>query len=149
MEPIYNYLVPTVVESSSRGERAYDLYSRMLKEHVIFLGTPIDDTIASLVIAQLLFLEAEDPEKDIMIYINSPGGVVTAGFDSTGGDTSRGAGANSRVSRRGAVGAVMETSRGRAERTSGAVVGLTSAGAGRRTSGVMGRASGSRTIVPV
>jgi ATP-dependent Clp protease protease subunit len=73
-------LVPMVVESTSRGERAFDIFSRLLKERIIFLGTPIDDTIASLVIAQLLFLEAEDPEKDIMIYINSPGGVVTAGM---------------------------------------------------------------------
>ena len=73
-------LVPMVVESTSRGERAFDIFSRLLKERIIFLGTPIDDTIASLVIAQLLFLEAEDPEKDIMIYINSPGGVVTAGL---------------------------------------------------------------------
>lgn len=73
-------LVPMVVESTSRGERAFDIFSRLLKERIIFLGTPIDDTIASLVIAQLLFLEAEDPEKDIQIYINSPGGVVTAGL---------------------------------------------------------------------
>ncbi|MNS41875.1 ATP-dependent Clp protease proteolytic subunit precursor [compost metagenome] len=73
-------LVPMVVESTSRGERAFDIFSRLLKERIIFLGTPIDDTIASLVIAQLLFLEAEDPEKDIMVYINSPGGVVTAGL---------------------------------------------------------------------
>ena len=73
-------LVPMVVESTSRGERAFDIFSRLLKERIIFLGTPIDDTVASLVIAQLLFLEAEDPEKDIMIYINSPGGVVTAGL---------------------------------------------------------------------
>lgn len=73
-------LVPMVVESTSRGERAFDIFSRLLKERIIFLGTPIDDTIASLVIAQLLFLEAEDPEKDIMIYVNSPGGVVTAGL---------------------------------------------------------------------
>jgi ATP-dependent Clp protease, protease subunit len=73
-------LVPMVVESTSRGERAFDIFSRLLKERIIFLGTPIDDTIASLVIAQLLFLEAEDPEKDIMVYVNSPGGVVTAGL---------------------------------------------------------------------
>jgi ATP-dependent Clp protease, protease subunit len=73
-------LVPMVVESTSRGERAFDIFSRLLKERIIFLGTPIDDTIASLIIAQLLFLEAEDPEKDIMLYINSPGGVVTAGM---------------------------------------------------------------------
>jgi len=80
IQPIYNYLVPTVVESSSRGERAYDLYSRLLKERIIFLGTPIDDTIANLVCAQLLFLEYEDTEKDINIYINSPGGDITALF---------------------------------------------------------------------
>ncbi|MFH1861790.1 MAG: ATP-dependent Clp endopeptidase proteolytic subunit ClpP [bacterium] len=73
-------LVPIVVEQTGRGERAFDIFSRLLKERIIFIGTPIDDTIASLVIAQLLFLEAEDPEKDIFIYINSPGGVVTAGL---------------------------------------------------------------------
>jgi ATP-dependent Clp protease protease subunit len=72
-----NYLVPTVVESSNRGERAYDLYSRLLKERIIFLGTPIDDTIANLVCAQMLFLESEDPDKDISLYINSPGGDMT------------------------------------------------------------------------
>jgi ATP-dependent Clp protease protease subunit len=72
-----NYLVPTVVESSNRGERAYDLYSRLLRERIIFLGTPIDDTIANLVCAQMLFLESEDPEKDINLYINSPGGDIT------------------------------------------------------------------------
>ncbi len=72
-----NYLVPTVVESSNRGERAYDLYSRLLRERIIFLGTPIDDSIANLVCAQLLFLESEDPEKDINLYINSPGGDIT------------------------------------------------------------------------
>ena len=69
-----------VVEQTSRGERAYDIYSRLLKENIIFLGTPIDDTVANLVIAQLLFLEAEDPERDISIYINSPGGSITAGL---------------------------------------------------------------------
>jgi ATP-dependent Clp protease protease subunit len=73
-------LVPTVVESTSRGERGYDIFSRLLKERIIFLGTPIDDDVASLIIAQLLFLESEDPAKDIMVYINSPGGVVTAGM---------------------------------------------------------------------
>jgi ATP-dependent Clp protease protease subunit len=73
-------LVPTVVESTSRGERGYDIFSRLLKERIIFLGTPIDDDVASLIIAQLLFLESEDPTKDIMVYINSPGGVVTAGM---------------------------------------------------------------------
>ncbi|HEY5265313.1 MAG TPA: ATP-dependent Clp protease proteolytic subunit [Acidimicrobiales bacterium] len=72
-----NYLVPTVVESSNRGERAYDLYSRLLRERIIFLGTPIDDTIANLVCAQMLFLESEDPDKDINLYINSPGGDIT------------------------------------------------------------------------
>jgi ATP-dependent Clp protease protease subunit len=76
----YNYLVPTVVEQSPRGERAYDLYSRLLRERIIFIGTPIDDTIANLVCAQMLFLESEDPEKDINIYINSPGGDITALF---------------------------------------------------------------------
>lgn len=73
-------LVPMVVEQTSRGERAYDIYSRLLKENIIFLGTPIEDTVANLIIAQLLFLEAEDPEKDISIYINSPGGSITAGL---------------------------------------------------------------------
>jgi ATP-dependent Clp protease, protease subunit len=80
MEPVRNYLVPTVVEQSNRGERAYDLYSRLLKENIIFLGTPIDDTIANLVCAQLLHLESENPDKDINIYINSPGGDITALF---------------------------------------------------------------------
>jgi ATP-dependent Clp protease protease subunit len=75
-----SYLVPTVVEQSSRGERAYDLYSRLLRERIIFIGTPIDDTIANLVCAQMLFLESEDPEKDINVYINSPGGDITALF---------------------------------------------------------------------
>jgi ATP-dependent Clp protease, protease subunit len=73
-------LVPMVIETSSRGERAYDIYSRLLKERIIFLGDAIEDHIANLVIAQLLFLEAEDPERDISMYINSPGGVVTAGL---------------------------------------------------------------------
>jgi len=73
-------LVPMVVEQTSRGERAYDIYSRLLKENIIFLGTPIDDNVANLIIAQLLFLEAEDPEKDISLYINSPGGSITAGM---------------------------------------------------------------------
>ena len=72
-----NYLVPTVVESSNRGERAYDLYSRLLRERIIFLGTPIDDTVANLICAQMLFLESEDPDKDINLYINSPGGDIT------------------------------------------------------------------------
>ena len=74
----YNYLVPTVVESSNRGERAYDLYSRLLKERIIFLGSVLDDTVANLICAQMLFLESEDPEKDIHLYINSPGGDLTA-----------------------------------------------------------------------
>ncbi len=73
-------LVPTVVEQTSRGERAYDIYSRLLKERIIFLGDEVNDTTASLVIAQLLFLESEDPSKDISLYINSPGGSVSAGF---------------------------------------------------------------------
>jgi ATP-dependent Clp protease protease subunit len=73
-------LVPIVVEQTSRGERSYDIYSRLLKDRIVFLGEAIDDHIASLVIAQLLFLEAEDPEKDINMYINSPGGVVTSGL---------------------------------------------------------------------
>jgi ATP-dependent Clp protease protease subunit len=80
MQPAYDYLVPTVVESSNRGERAYDLYSRLLRERIIFLGTPIDDTVANLVCAQMLFLEYEDPDKDINLYINSPGGDITALF---------------------------------------------------------------------
>ncbi|MDF7824287.1 ATP-dependent Clp endopeptidase proteolytic subunit ClpP [Pontiellaceae bacterium B12227] len=75
-----NYLVPTVIEQTGRGERAFDIYSRLLKERIIFLGTAIDDTVANLVVAQLLFLQSEDPEKDISVYINSPGGVVTAGL---------------------------------------------------------------------
>jgi ATP-dependent Clp protease protease subunit len=77
---IYNQLVPIVVEQTGRGERAYDIFSRLLKERIVFIGTPIDDTIASLVIAQLLFLESEDPEKDINLYINSPGGAVSSGL---------------------------------------------------------------------
>ncbi|HEY2214151.1 MAG TPA: ATP-dependent Clp protease proteolytic subunit [Acidimicrobiales bacterium] len=75
-----NYLVPTVVESTNRGERAYDLYSRLLRERIIFLGTPVDDTVANLVCAQMLFLESEEPDKDIHLYINSPGGDITALF---------------------------------------------------------------------
>jgi ATP-dependent Clp protease, protease subunit len=73
-------LVPVVVEQTSRGERSYDIYSRLLKERIIFLGTEVNDTISDLIIAQLLFLEAEDPDKDIQIYVNSPGGSVSAGF---------------------------------------------------------------------
>ena len=75
-----SYYVPMVVENSSRGERAYDIYSRLLKERIIFLGGPIDDNVANVVVAQMLFLESEDPDKDIHLYINSPGGVVTAGL---------------------------------------------------------------------
>ena len=77
---IYNQLVPIVIETTGRGERAFDIYSRLLKERIVFIGTPIDDTIASLAIAQLLFLESEDPDKDIHLYINSPGGSVSAGL---------------------------------------------------------------------
>ena len=73
-------LIPMVVEQTTRGERAYDIYSRLLKDHILFIGTPIDDHVANLVTAQLLFLEAEDPERDIQLYINSPGGSITAGM---------------------------------------------------------------------
>jgi ATP-dependent Clp protease protease subunit len=73
-------LVPMVVEQTSRGERAYDIYSRLLKDNIVFIGAPIDDMLSNLVIAQLLFLEAEDPDKDISVYINSPGGSITAGL---------------------------------------------------------------------
>lgn len=75
-----SYLVPMVVEQTNRGERSYDIYSRLLKDRIIFLGGPIDENVANLVVAQLLFLDAEDPEKDIFIYINSPGGSITAGL---------------------------------------------------------------------
>ncbi len=75
-----NYLVPMVVEQTNRGERAYDIYSRLLKERIVFITGPIEDTMASLVVAQLLFLEADNPKKEIAMYINSPGGVVTSGF---------------------------------------------------------------------
>ena len=75
-----NYLVPTVIESTSRGERALDLYSRLLKDRIIFMGSPIDDTVANLIMAQLLHLESEDPDKDIFLYINSPGGQITSLF---------------------------------------------------------------------
>jgi ATP-dependent Clp protease, protease subunit len=77
---IHNQLVPIVVEQTGRGERAYDIFSRLLKERIVFIGTPIDDGIASLVIAQLLFLESEDPDKDIHLYVNSPGGSVSSGL---------------------------------------------------------------------
>jgi ATP-dependent Clp protease protease subunit len=76
----YNYLVPTVIEQTNRGERAFDIYSRLLKERIVFLGTPIDDSIANLIMAQLLHLESEDPDKDINLYINSPGGEITSLF---------------------------------------------------------------------
>jgi ATP-dependent Clp protease protease subunit len=79
-EPIRNYLVPTVIEQTNRGERAFDIYSRLLKERIIFLGTPVDDAVANLLVAQLLHLESEDPDKDISIYINSPGGEITGLF---------------------------------------------------------------------
>ncbi len=102
-------LIPMVVEQTNRGERAYDIYSRLLKDNIIFIGTPIDDHVANLVTAQLLFLEAEDPEKDISLYINSPGGSITAGmaiydtmqFPSKRGHDLRGPG---RVNRRAAAG---------------------------------------------
>jgi len=77
---MYNQLVPMVVEQTGRGERAFDIYSRLLKERIVFLGTPVVDEIASLIIAQLIFLESEDPDKDIHLYINSPGGSVTSGL---------------------------------------------------------------------
>ena len=80
MKKSHASLIPMVVEQTASGERAFDIYSRLLKERIIFLGSPIDDYLASLIIAQLLFLEAENPEKDIQMYINSPGGVVTSGF---------------------------------------------------------------------
>ena len=80
MNPIVNYLVPVVVEQTARGERSFDIYSRLLKERIVFLGTPIDDTIGNLIMAQLLHLESEDPDKDISLYINSPGGDITALF---------------------------------------------------------------------
>lgn len=78
MTTAWNYLVPNVIEQTNRGERSYDLYSRLLKENIIFLGTPIDDTIANLICAQLLFLESENPDKDINLYINSPGGDINS-----------------------------------------------------------------------
>ena len=80
IEPIYNYIVPTVIEQTNRGERAFDIYSRLLKDRIIFLGTPIDDTVANLIMAQLLHLESEDADKDINLYINSPGGEITGLF---------------------------------------------------------------------
>ena len=77
---MYNYIVPTVIEQTNRGERAFDIYSRLLKDRIVFLGTPIDDTVANLVMAQLLHLESEDADKDINLYINSPGGEITGLF---------------------------------------------------------------------
>lgn len=79
-EPRSSYLIPTVIEKTSLGERAYDIYSRLLKENIIFLGGPIDDAVANTIIAQLLFLQSEDPKKDITLYVNSPGGIVTSGL---------------------------------------------------------------------
>ena len=76
----YNFIIPTVIEQTHRGERGWDIFSRLLKDRIVFLGTEVDDVIASIVIAQLLFLESEDPDKDVMLYINSPGGLVTAGL---------------------------------------------------------------------
>src|SRR5437588_9708644 len=80
MNEMKNYLVPVVVEQTNRGERSFDIYSRLLKERIVFLGTPIDDAVANLVMAQLLHLESEEPDKDIHLYINSPGGDVASGF---------------------------------------------------------------------
>lgn len=77
---VLNAVLPMVVEQSGRGERAFDIYSRLLRERIVFLGTPVDDTVADSIVAQLLFLDAEDPEKDVQIYVNSPGGSVTAGM---------------------------------------------------------------------
>ena len=77
---LYNYIVPTVIEQTNRGERAFDIYSRLLKDRIVFLGTPIDDTVANLIMAQLLHLESEDADKDINLYINSPGGEITGLF---------------------------------------------------------------------
>ncbi|WP_416221671.1 ATP-dependent Clp endopeptidase proteolytic subunit ClpP [Rhodohalobacter sp.] len=78
--PVQNNLIPMVVETTNRGERAYDIYSRLLKDRIVILGTPVNDAVASTIVAQLLFLESQDPEKDINLYINSPGGVVSAGM---------------------------------------------------------------------
>lgn len=75
-----NFIIPTVIEQTHRGERGWDIFSRLLKDRIVFLGTPVDDQIANIIVAQMLFLESEDPEKDIMLYINSPGGLVTAGM---------------------------------------------------------------------
>jgi ATP-dependent Clp protease protease subunit len=78
--PIENFIIPTVIEQTHRGERGWDIFSRLLKDRIIFLGTAVDDQVANIIIAQLLFLESEDPDKDVMLYINSPGGMVTAGM---------------------------------------------------------------------
>jgi ATP-dependent Clp protease protease subunit len=80
MTPPTNFIIPTVIEQTHRGERGWDIFSRLLKDRIIFLGTAVDDNVANVIIAQLLFLESEDPDKDIMLYINSPGGLVTAGL---------------------------------------------------------------------
>jgi ATP-dependent Clp protease protease subunit len=79
-DPMMNYLIPTVIESSHRGERAWDIYSRLLKDRIIFLGTEVNDQVANVIVAQMLFLESEDPDQDIYLYITSPGGVITAGM---------------------------------------------------------------------
>ncbi len=79
-QPPHNFIIPTVIEQTHRGERGWDIFSRLLKDRIIFLGTAVDDQVANIIIAQLLFLESEDPDKDIMLYINSPGGLVTAGM---------------------------------------------------------------------
>ena len=79
LEPV-NYIIPTVIEQTHRGERGWDIFSRLLKDRIVFLGTPVNDDIANVIVAQMLFLESEDPDKDIMLYINSPGGLVTAGM---------------------------------------------------------------------
>src|SRR5215467_207628 len=80
MIPTSNFIIPTVIEQTHRGERGWDIFSRLLKDRIVFLGTAVNDDIANIIIAQLLFLESEDPDKDIMLYINSPGGIVTAGL---------------------------------------------------------------------
>jgi ATP-dependent Clp protease, protease subunit len=80
MKPVMNYLIPTVIEQTHRGERGWDIFSRLLKDRIVFLGTAIDDQVANVIIAQLLFLDSEEPEKDIMLYINSPGGIVSSGL---------------------------------------------------------------------
>jgi ATP-dependent Clp protease protease subunit len=80
MKPIENFIIPTVIEQTHRGERGWDIFSRLLKDRIVFLGTPVNDDVANIIIAQLLFLESEDPDKDIMLYVNSPGGHVTAGL---------------------------------------------------------------------